>query len=227
MAINCEYSTVCTEAANPTEVFGNDRYVGHDEPSNIFYSATPGAGNRASYSVTLPSDPSADNPGAPGKSFQFQLNGALWFGMALCDTQSYPEQVSTCPADSDSNIANNPLRTAPDYIGHHSGTAFVEVQFYPPGWAPLAGNAPIGGESCDPVKWCAAMVIWSLGADGNFTANNNDCLSNSNGGEEFGNASFITFTGHSPIPATPYKNPGAFAPNPNSDMYFNPGDCSP
>src|SRR5207302_1339998 len=80
------------------------------------------------------------------------------------------------------------------------------------------------GESCDPLKWCAAMVIWSLGADGNFTANNNDCLSNSNGGEEFGNASFITFTGHSPIPATPYNNPGAFAPNPNFDMYFNPGD---
>jgi len=225
MAINCEYSTVCTEVANPTEVFGNDRYVGHDEPSNIFYSATPGAGNRASYSVTLPSDPSADNPGAPGKSFQFQLNGALWFGMALCDTQSYPEQVSTCPADSDSNIANNPLRTAPDYIGHHSGTAFVEVQFYPPGWVPWPTWAvAVGASACDPTKWCAAMNIFSLLEDPiNGTLQNSTCASRV--GIETVNFAFITKNGRSHAPANPLDATlTTFTPDPKKDLFMNSGD---
>ena len=59
---------------------------------------------------------------APGKSFNFQLHGALWFGMALCDTQSYPEQVSTCKPDSDSNIVD------PAVSPNHPGTAFTELQ---------------------------------------------------------------------------------------------------
>ena len=37
--INCEYSSLCTEVANSKEVFG-DEYVGHDEPSAVFYSNT-------------------------------------------------------------------------------------------------------------------------------------------------------------------------------------------
>ena len=35
------------------------------------------------YSVRLPRDPSPANPNTPGKSYQFQLNGALWFGMPV------------------------------------------------------------------------------------------------------------------------------------------------
>ena len=88
-AIDCEYSALCAEVANPGEVFDSE-YVGHDEPSNVFYSDVPGAGNHMTYSVRLPRDPSPGKPTTPGKSYQFQLNGALWFGMALCDTQSYP-----------------------------------------------------------------------------------------------------------------------------------------
>src|SRR5215510_10374134 len=89
MNINCEYSSLCTEVANSKEVFG-DEYVGHDEPSTVFYSNKPGSGNRNQYQVVIPRDPLPDNPMA--KSYNFELNGALWFGMALCDTQSYPEQ---------------------------------------------------------------------------------------------------------------------------------------
>ena len=37
MSLNCEYSSVCAEVADPTSVFG-DEYVGHDEPSLLFYS---------------------------------------------------------------------------------------------------------------------------------------------------------------------------------------------
>jgi hypothetical protein len=36
-AINCEYSSLCAEVANPADVFGSE-YVGHDEPSA---SSTP------------------------------------------------------------------------------------------------------------------------------------------------------------------------------------------
>jgi hypothetical protein len=38
--------------------------------------------------------------------------------------------VSTCTPDSDSNIVD------PAVSPNHPGTAFVELQFYPPGWVP-------------------------------------------------------------------------------------------
>jgi len=91
MALNCEYAT-CPELADQQSVF--DEYVGHDEPSLGFYSNEPGSGNHMTYSLRLPNDPSPGRPTTPGKSYQFELNGAFWFGMTLCDTQSYPEQVS-------------------------------------------------------------------------------------------------------------------------------------
>src|SRR5580693_3370847 len=72
--------------------------------SALFYSNSPGSGNHMRYNLTLPTDPSASNPNAVNKSYAFELSGAEWLGMAMCDTQSYPEQVSTCPPDSDKNI---------------------------------------------------------------------------------------------------------------------------
>jgi hypothetical protein len=91
-AINCSNAAaMCTEVGNSSDVFGH--YVGRDEPSMLFDSDVAGSGNHMSYGVTLPTDPSASDPTAPGKSYQFELSGADWFGMAICDTQSYPEQV--------------------------------------------------------------------------------------------------------------------------------------
>src|ERR1700730_2770778 len=220
MAINCEYGA-CAEVANPSEVFGS--YVGHDEPSAAFYSSTPGSGNRMSYSVTLPTDPSPKNPAS--KSYQFELNGAIWFGMTLCDTQSYPEQVSTCPADSDRNIANNPNPSAPDYIGHHSGTAFMEMQFYPPGWVPWPTWAvAVGASACDPTKWCAAMNIFSLSEDPvNGTFQNNTCAART--GIEYVNFAFITKNGRTQAPANPVDSTlTTFTPDPQKDLFMNSGD---
>ncbi|MBV9005958.1 MAG: hypothetical protein JO181_14960, partial [Solirubrobacterales bacterium] len=114
MAINCAWaSAMCTEVANSYKVFGH--YVGHDEPSVLFESHVRGSGNHMSYNLTLPTDPSAHNPTRVGKSYQFELSGADWLGMAMCDTQSYPEQVSTCPPDSDSNILDPAV--SPDHVG--------------------------------------------------------------------------------------------------------------
>src|SRR5438045_5513163 len=58
MHIDCAKSPICTEVQDPEEVFGEDNYVGHDEPSVLFYSDKPGSGNRMRYELTLPNDPS-------------------------------------------------------------------------------------------------------------------------------------------------------------------------
>src|SRR5205823_1335161 len=121
---------------------------GHDEPSALFYSNVAGSGNRMQYRGVLPTEP----PPAPttGRSYSFEVAPALWFGMAICDTQSYPETNHTCTPDSDTNIkgGGDP---------NHAGTAFMELQFYPPGsvlWPP--------GTSCDGTRWCIALNIDSL-----------------------------------------------------------------
>lgn len=224
MALNCEYASNCAEVANPTEAFGSDTYVGHDEPSTVFYSNVPGSGNRASYSFTLPTDPSPNNPNR--KSYVFELNGAQWLGMALCDTQSYPEQKATCPADSDSNIANNPDPAAPDYIGHHSGTAFMELQFYAPGWVPWPTWAVANGAmTCDPIKWCAAINIFGLLEDPiNGTLQNDTCLAKI-GSPEYVNFAFITKSGIAHAPANPVDATlDTYTPNPQTDLFMNYGD---
>src|SRR5258708_6479860 len=49
----CEQKQICADAND----FGNGNYVGHDEPSLLFYSNTPGAGNSYVSRLTLPNDP--------------------------------------------------------------------------------------------------------------------------------------------------------------------------
>ena len=106
-------------------VFGH--YVGHDEPSVLFYSNKSGSGNEMQYSGSLPVEPSPTN--VPGKHvYTFEYTPAFWFGMAMCDTQSYPELVDTCVPDSNANIVN------PAKSPYHPGTAYMELQFYPPGY---------------------------------------------------------------------------------------------
>ncbi|HEV2451656.1 MAG TPA: hypothetical protein VGS62_07000 [Streptosporangiaceae bacterium] len=217
MHINCANSTAfCTEVANSDEVFGH--YVGHDEPSALFYSHKPGSGNHMSYNVTLPVDPSASNPNSVNKSFAFELSGADWFGMAMCDTQSYPEQVKTCPPDSDMNILD------PAVSPKHVGEAFMEMQFYPPGWVPWPTWAvAVGASSCSKTQWCAALNIDSLSLNGvTGQANNQTCLHRV--GEEYLNFAFITKSGKSQAPANPVDSTlGTFTPS-SQDLFMNPGD---
>jgi hypothetical protein len=218
MAIQCEYSATCAEVANSSEVFG-DEYVGHDEPSAIFYSNVAGAGNRARYQLVLPQDPSPKDPSTPGKSYQFELNGALWFGMALCDTQSYPEQVSTCTPDSDSNIVDPAV--SPD----HPGTAFSELQFYPPGWVPWPTWAvAVGASGCDPTRWCVALNVFGLLEDPvNGTVQNPTCAARV--GIEYVNFAFLTKSGASQAPANPIDSTlTTFTPDPAKDLFMNSGD---
>ena len=216
--IKCEYSTLCPDV-NDSAVFGDDEYVGHDEPSLLMYSNTPGSGNRMRYNVTLPKEPTPANPTQPGKSYNFELNGALWFGMALCDTQSYPEQVSTCTPDSDSNIVD------PAVSPNHPGTAFVELQFYPPGWVPWPTWAQaIGAGTCSPTRWCAAMNVFSLLEDPiNGTLQNPTCAAKV--GIETFQFAFLTKSGVAQAPANPLDATLAtYTPNPRQDLFMNSGD---
>lgn len=135
----------------------------------------------------------------------------------MCHTIiSYPEQVSTCTPDSDTNIVD------PAISPKHPGQAFTELQFYPPGWAPFQA----GGISCDATKWCVALVIWSLSEDPVRGLDlNPSCAAIT--GVENPNFAFITKTGI-PQPNSP-PNPvqstvNTFTPNPSADLFMNSGD---
>jgi len=214
--IDCEYSRVCPDLANPEDVYGAE-YVGHDEPSVLFYSNVPGSGNQMRYDVTVPSDPPATNP--LSRSYHFELNGAMWFGMALCDTQSYPEQVSTCTPDSDTNIVDPAV--SPD----HPGTAFLELQLYPPGWVPWPTWAvAVGASACDPVKWCAAMNVFSLLEDPvKGTVQNASCAAKV--GIETFEFAFVTKNGVAHAPANPLDSTLAtYTPDSARDLFMSSGD---
>ncbi len=210
---SCAYSNaLCTEVANPEDIWGY-KYVGHDEPAVLFYSTKAGSGNDMTYKVTVPREPGGAY--SESKSYDFQLNPAFWFGMAMCDTFSYPQTTRTCTPDSDSNAVNVTTSTK------HPGAAYMELQFYPPGWVPQFAD-----ESCSPTKWCAALTIDSLsenpiaGQDLNQT-----CQSEVLGGVEYTNFAYLTRNGEPQGPPNPLEfDPIASGqPGPHA-LYMNPGD---
>jgi hypothetical protein len=217
-------SSLCTDVNN-----NGGAYVGHDEPSLEFKSDVPGSGNDMTYTVTLPTDPKKfpSNNGPKGATWNFQLRPTFWFGLTLCDTESAPEFTKECAPDSDANDLVGTDPAAPDYIGKHPGNAFMELQFYGPGYVPQ-----FEGFGCDATHYCAAMTIDSLTLDQNTgVANNADCDNFLLGGEEPINWAYITKDGHSQAPANPlftgtFDNPNLSAVNPDltRDLLMNPGD---
>src|SRR5437764_7060352 len=203
---------LCAEITESEEAFG--QYVGHDEPEVNFYSREPGSGNNVQYNFTLPKDPpsSADHK----FSYSFQLRPALWFGMVLCDTKSYPEQVSTCTPDSDRNVLD------PRVSPKHSGAAFMELQFYPPGWV-----QQFDSQSCDAIHWCAALTIDSLSRDPVAGKDLNDtCANQVLGGIEYVNFAYLTRNGKPQGPPDPlHFDPVASGkPDPNKVLMMGQGD---
>jgi hypothetical protein len=212
------------------DVYDNvfDSYVGHDEPSVEFKSTIPGSGNDITYLVRLPRDPrSRPLNGGGGGTWTFQLRSTFWLGLTLCDTESAPEFTKTCTPNTDANnlVGSNPA--APDYIGKHPGNAFLELQFYEPGYVPQ-----FEGFGCAAHVYCAAMTIDSLGLNQNTgVANTSACDNYILGGEEPINWAYVTKSGVSQAPADPlftgtFSNPNFTAVNPNlsKDLLMNPGD---
>ncbi len=181
----------------------NGWYVGHDEPGIRFISTAPGSADTMTYYAKLPVSPAAA-PTASGSVTNYgELSVATWFGLALCDPQSYPQ--NPCTPDSDSNISD-PANPA------DAGSAFMELQLYPPGFTPF-----VDSESCSVTKWCAALTIDSLECNFNFFTCNPNC-------EEPTNFAFLQTNGVPAGPPSPQlADVSTFLPNAHT-LLFNPGD---
>src|SRR6185437_2456443 len=130
---------LCTDPAEPINDLAGGPYVGHDEPSLLFYDHRKGSGNDVTYNIRLPKDPPTmpTQDSANGVYWAFEQRAAYWFGMIMCDTQSAPEfQHNTCKPDSNSNVFDDTNPSSSHYIGKAPGNAYMELQFYPPGWVP-------------------------------------------------------------------------------------------
>jgi hypothetical protein len=170
--------------------YDNGHYIGHDEPGIGFISTVPRSGNNLQWDFTL----STDRPLPTAQSFE--LFPAVWFAMALCDPNSFPN--GACIPDSDQNTP------------FLAGSAFMELQFYPPGFPPFITQI-----SCDLTHWCAALNIDSLEVNSNGI--NQNC-------PEPVNFAFIQTNGVPPGPPGPASATNAtFIPNRHT-LLMNPGD---
>jgi hypothetical protein len=209
--VHCpDNNPICADIAHHLQEL-DGKYSGHDEPAVAFYSNRPGSGNSFTTVMTMPTDPpTPPRQDGSGGTFNFQLHPVFWFSMVLCDTQSAPNFTDVCVPNTDANIFDNPDPNAPDFIGHHPGSAFLELQFYPPG-----GFFP----NCDLKRWCVAMNILSFNArarDVSGQRNNADCIANV--GLEPDNSAFLTTNGISQIVASPFSS------DPNPLFNTVPGD---
>jgi hypothetical protein len=204
---------LCTELFDSEKVFGEGHYVGHDEPSVLFDSDTAGSGNQMMYMGQLPKEPPVSNvPGA--KNYDFQYYAAIWFGMAMCDTQSYPELVNTCVPDSNVNAVD------PKKSPYHPGAAYMELQFYAPGYVDQWN-----GFTCSATQWCVALTIDSLSLNP-ITGQDNNHSCESRVGEEYVNFAYLTHDGKPQGPPNPVDFTPAASGNPNhaKDLFLNQGD---
>jgi len=220
-----------SETSTCAEPYDNPKgqYTGHDEPSVEFKSSVRGSGNDITYTVTLPTEPRKfpDKNGPNGATWDFQLRPTFWFGLTLCDSESAPEFTKVCEPDSDANNLVGTDPAAADYIGKHPGNAFMELQFYPPGYV-----EQFEGFGCTATQYCAAMTIDSRTQDQNTNTENTAACDNFIlGGPEPVNWAYVTRSGVSQAPANPlftgtFDNPNltAVSPDPGQDLMMNPGD---
>jgi hypothetical protein len=221
-----KFSMVCTDIRGSSRIassytwggrfYDNGTYIGHDEPDMTFLSSKPGSGDDVTWTETLGSDPAvAPTVATPGSDVAhwFELSIAPWFSMAMCDPRSYPQLP--CVPESDSNAPQcNPLGPSGCPPGAYpgAGSAFMELQFYPPGFAPFSDAI-----SCDNTHWCAALTIDSLECTLGFASCNPDCI-------EPVNFAFIQTNGVPTGPPSPQRaDLATFTPNAHT-LLMNPGD---
>ncbi len=199
---------LCTDPikGKATRFVDNGWYVGHDEPSVKFISRAPGSGNTMTYLTKIPVDPRrAPTPSGSVTNYG-QLSVAPWFGLPICDPNSYPQ--NPCTPDSDSNVGVN--------VANAAGSAFMELQLYPPGYTPF-----VDSESCSATKWCAALTIVSLECHYNSNPALGSCNPNC---EEPVNFAFLQTNGVPAGPPSPQlADVSSFLPNSNT-LLINQGD---
>jgi hypothetical protein len=213
----CEsHAGTCPDTQEVLNYEGN--YVGHDEPSVLFYSDRAGSGNSNEWNLQIPNEaPVLPTQDGTGGTWNFQQHAAFWFGMALCESQSYPNPGTDCVPNTDANIKDKANPNSPKWIGNHVGSGFMELQFYPPGYV-----QQYDGFSCDATKWCAAVAIFGL-SDSLTQINNADCLARA--GEEFANFAYLTKSGVPQGPPDPLNFDPVASGKPGPDvLYMDPGD---
>jgi hypothetical protein len=191
--------------------YDNGHYIGHDEPDADFLSSVPGSGDDVTWTITLGQDPkAAPTDVSPGHDVSdwFELTPAPWFSMDLCDPNSYP--ITSCTPESDSNAPTCTYATCTS--GDGGGSAFMEMQFYPPGEPPFVDNF-----SCDDTHWCAALTIDSAECTAAFQSCNNNC-------EEPLNFGFIQRDGVPTGPPSPQDADTATEVPNRETLLMNPGD---
>jgi hypothetical protein len=195
------------EDGHPARFEDNGHYVGHDEPIIRFLSSRHGSANDITWIERLPKDPShLPTVRRPGHDVThwFELSPAPWFGMSLCDGRSYPH--NKCTPESDANAPSGPPIHA---LGGGGGSAFMELQFYPPGFS--------SGISCDNTHWCSALNIDSLECTLLFAYCNPNCT-------EPVNFAYIARNGEPAGPPSPQLADGStFTPNSHT-LLMHPGD---
>jgi len=194
---------ICTDPHGGTDrrFYDNGWYIGHDEPDVQFYSSRPGSASGMVWRMTLP--PRDPVPTQKGSSVAtFELTPAVWYSLALCDPDSYPQ--NPCIPDSDKNTGKG--------LPTDAGTAALEVQFYPPGYPPFSTKI-----SCDNTHWCAAVTIDSLECSYNFAYCNPNCT-------EPVNFAWIQTNGSPTGPPAPGQQTNAtYTPDAHT-LLMNPGD---
>ena len=181
----------------------NGHYIGHDEPSVKFESKAAKSGNTMTYFMKLPVDPKKAATANGSVTHYVELSPAPWFGLPMCDPHSYPQNA--CTPDSDSNIGSISSSKA-------AGSAFMELQLYPPGMTPFEDNV-----SCSSTRWCAAVTIDSLESAFGFKGLNTAC-------EEPVNFAFLQRNGVPAGPPSPQLADVA-SDTPNAQtLEMNPGD---
>jgi hypothetical protein len=229
--------TCSDPATNWDEIKGYDKavahgaplqpYIGHDEPMIQWFSNRHGSGNDVTYKIRLPKDPpvTPQQDGSGGND-NFQERITFWFNMHLCDNEGTPNPdgaalsghpTRPCTPDSDSNLFASEDPASPKYFGLGPGQGYMEMQFYPPGWAPWPN-----GISCTANKWCAALNIDTFQNNENTGDLNNDACLNTVGPEPV-NFAFITKNGVAADPGSPL-HPEHFVPNLARDFLMRPGD---
>jgi len=219
MTMNCTDIRGFANENNPNtwdgRFYDNGTYIGHDEPDMSFFSNQPGSGSDVTWTETLGQDPSAlPTVKTPGSdvSHWFELTAAPWLSMMMCDPNSEPQ--NPCRPESDANAPDPCTISANPCPGGFTGggSAFMEMQLYPPGFSPFADAI-----SCDNSHWCAALTIDSLECTYGFVTCNPKC-------EEPVNFAFIQRNG---VPAGPPGPESADlqSETPNSQtLLMNPGD---
>jgi hypothetical protein len=216
-----QHPQLCTEQNDPWTWHGYQYTSGHDEPSLLFYSTVPGSGNSTQATLKLPTDPvAAPKQDGTGSTWNFQLHPAFWFGMIMCDDQDAPNPGVACPADSDKNIFTSTNAKSANYLGLTPGQAYMEMQFYPPGWGPVSCTDAKGNTDG---KWCSAMTIDSVQSNSNTGAANNAACNNLLGPEPV-NYAIVTKSGVPVVPARPDTGFGNQAVVTSDTLEYNSGD---